>query len=266
MRKDIFLAALAFAALSSCGNKGQQTASMDDIKMDSIVADSSASLTAEQGSPKCQVAVSLQYAKGKNADKINAAILGAGILAPDYSPTSGVAKEVKPTVDYFVKKYLEDYKRDYAPLYKDDRNNKQQYECRYRLTTSTLSNKKGILTYIATTNMYGGGMHEVKQTLAKNIDVATGKILTLDDIFIHGFEKKLTDVIVAKLAEKYKVEGLDGLTKKLVFADGQPYASSNFIVGDGKITFIYCEDEIAPHNFGEIRVDVDESDMEGLMK
>ena len=73
-------------------------------------------------------------------------------------------------------------------------------------------------------------------------------------------------MLVAKMAKDFKVKDLEGLQEKSIFVDGQTYLSDNFIYGDDEITFIYCEDEIAPHEIGEIRVDLDIDDLKRLMK
>ena len=49
-------------------------------------------------------------------------------------------------------------------------------------------------------------------------------------------------------------------------ADGEVYLSENFILGKDDITFIYGEDEIAPHAVGEIRVKVDLDDLKKFLK
>ena len=68
------------------------------------------------------------------------------------------------------------------------------------------------------------------------------------------------------MADDFDVNDLEGLQEKGVFVDGQVYVSDNFIYGDDDITFIYCEDEIAPHSIGEVRVKIDIDDLKRLMR
>ena len=60
--------------------------------------------------------------------------------------------------------------------------------------------------------------------------------------------------IVEKMSSKFKVKDLQALQDKYIFADSHVYVPENFILEDNKIIFIYCEDEIAPHDVGEIRL------------
>ncbi len=268
MNKSIIIfATLLFMSLCSCSSGSKQTAArVDGIEIDSIVRDSIVALTSDADAPKCEVRLSIQYVKGKNAAKINHAILNAGLLAPDYLFIGDKAIGIKQTVDSFIVKYFSDYKKDYAVLYRADRQHRELYNCYYKLRTSTISEREGVLTYIAHISNYGGGAHESRQTIAKNIDVNTGRILSLDDMFIHGYKDKLMNLIVKKLCERFGVEDLDGLSTKMIFADGNAYIPDNFIIGKDKLTFIYCEDEIAPHEIGEIRVDIDNDDLGKLLK
>jgi len=123
-----------------------------------------------------------------------------------------------------------------------------------------------VLVYIAQTTLYGGGEHEMKQTLAKNFNVETGHLITLDDIFMHGYEDAIKELIVKKIAKQLDVDDLKALQEKYVFADGDVYIPDNYILEDDKITFIYCEDEIAPHNIGEIRVELKKKDIKEWLK
>ena len=51
-----------------------------------------------------------------------------------------------------------------------------------------------------------------------------------------------------------------------VFDGIDVYATDNFIMGEKNMTFIYVEDEIAPHSMGEIRVVLDYGELNGIMK
>jgi hypothetical protein len=114
--------------------------------------------------------------------------------------------------------------------------------------------------------MYGGGEHSVTSTIAKNIEVNTGKVITAADVFAEGFEQPLADLIVKKLCKLQDVKTLKELQEKGFFVDIEPYASDNFILGDGEITFIYVDSEIAPHEAGEIRVTLNDDELESVVK
>ena len=101
---------------------------------------------------------------------------------------------------------------------------------------------------------------------ALNIDTDKGTIIRLSNLFQEGTEAQLKEKIVEQMARQRDVEGLEGLQGQGIFADGEVYASENFILTKDAITFIYGEDEIAPHDVGEIRVEIDKDDIQKLMR
>ena len=123
-----------------------------------------------------------------------------------------------------------------------------------------------MLNYIARIYLFGGGEHGITQTIVKNFDVKTGHLYTLDDVFVSGYEIFVKEKIIDKLAGKYDVKSLDELREKYIFADGNVYVPDNFILDDDLLTFIYCEDEIAPHDFGEIRVEFDKGELKKYLR
>ena len=154
-----------------------------------------------------------------------------------------------------VTHYQEEYLKDYRDLYISDRDHGASYNCIYKVKTRTRSsNKMNVLNYIAEIFSYGGGAHGIKQTLVRNFDVKTGHLITLDDLFVSGYEDAMKAKIVEKMSSKFKVKDLQALQDKYIFADSHVYVPENFILEDNKIIFIYCEDEIAPHDVGEIRL------------
>lgn len=265
IKHSIIITGILFFFIS-CHDNSNVMLRMDGIEMDSIVAHTSCTLTDEPNSPKCELYVNVQYAKGSHANKINDALMRSGIVIPDYIPLVPEKQDVRNAVDTFVVKFISDYKEFYAPMYKSDKSHPGLYNCRYHLKAESQTNKEGILTYISHVIMYNGGQHEICQTLAKNIRVADGKVVSLPDLFIHGYEKSLKDAVVKNMCEHFRVDDVEGLKSKTIFTDGDIYIPDNFIVGKDKITFIYCEDEIAPHEIGEIRIDVYNDELGKLMR
>lgn len=154
----------------------------------------------------------------------------------------------------------------YKKIYENDRTHPELYSNRYALNTYILSEKEDVITYMAKLTSYGGGLYETRQTLVKNFYADTGKIISLDDIFIHGYEKMLKDIILNKFYNMFDVDSIEGLKKRYIFADGNIYVPDNFIIEKDGISFIYCQDEIAPHEEGEIRIKVNDSEIENLKK
>ena len=99
-----------------------------------------------------------------------------------------------------------------------------------------------------------------------NIDTKKNQLIRLSDLFIDGSEPLLKEIIIQHIGKQHEAESLADLQAKGIFADGEVYLSENFILGKDDITFIYGEDEIAPHAVGEIRVKVDLDDLKKFLK
>ena len=266
MKKSVFTtfavcAAMMFAA--SCGgNSGKGHNGKDSLSFDSLKVDSTVSLTEDTAGPKCHVSLCLTYAEGKNADLINDSIIRSGILSPDYSQKLSP----KEAAGSFVTRYLAEYKKEYGEIYKAAGGSGASFNCEYIVKTHVIDNNEKYYTYIANVYMYGGGAHGNSIVIARNIDTATGKIVSLKDIFVPGYEQGLNDIIVKALCEKYEVKDIKGLQDRSIFEWIDVYAPDNFIIGEKSITFIYSPDEIASHAEGEIRVEIGNDDLKDLLR
>ncbi len=241
-----------------------QVAHIDGLTMHEVVLDTIYTLGKEDKAPLCHVSVHIQYAEGKNAQKINAAILGANILFPEYLPNEST--DIPSAVKTFVNQYIRDYHDTNSPLYKCDSTHGKSYTQSFQLTVSTQSRYQDILTYIATIETKAGEQPETIQTIIRNIDTRNGHTLSLDDIYMHGAEKLIKAVIVRKLAQKHGTDGLEGLREQHIFAESEVYIPDNFIIERNEVTFIYQQGEIAPYEEGELRIAVSRTDIGKLMK
>lgn len=253
-------------SIVGCGNKGGQTAKMDGIEFDSVVVDTSLALVDGPNAPSCRVNLSLQYIKGGKAQMINDTLIRSGLLMPDYLSLSHERIDFKAAVDSFVSRYLTDYKREYGPLYREDKEHGASYNCSYTVKTQTQSAGDDILNYIAGISTYGGGAYPVNQTLVLNFNMKTGHLIRLQDLFVPGYQETLKDLIAEQMMKKFKSEDMDELKKQAIFADGNIYVPENFMIGEDDITFIYCEDEVAPHAVGEIRLTFSKNDLRKILK
>ena len=102
--------------------------------------------------------------------------------------------------------------------------------------------------------------------MVKNIDAKTGRIITLKDIFVPGYEETLQEILLEKIKKKFNAKSLEALQQQYIFADGDIYVPDNFILNEDDIIFIYGEDEIAPHSIGQIRIEIDRDELNKIMK
>lgn len=271
MRRLIFSTCVViWAAMMICSCKGkvsQGQGNADSISFDSIKVDTTLSLTKDTSGPRCHVKLCLTYAKGKNADFINDSIIRSGVLSPDFLSITDRHLTMSEAVDSFVSKYLNDYREFYAELYESDKNNGSSYYCEYTLSSQVTQETPNYYTYQANVYNYMGGAHGASLVIVRNINVENGRIVTLKDLFVPGYEKTLYTAIIKSLCKKYEVEDIQELNKKTTIFDGiDVYASENFIISKKGITFIYSPDEIASHAAGEIRAEISNDDIEEILK
>ncbi|MGN1376081.1 MAG: DUF3298 domain-containing protein [Prevotella sp.] len=269
MRKSVITIILftIITSICSCGGKSDSVfGGKDSLTFDSLKADSTLWLTGDTTGPRCHVSLNITYAKGKNAEIINDSIIRSGIISPDYFSLSSEKISIKQAVDSFVSRYISEYKKEYGDLYKADTGNAISYNCEYDVNTSILDKSDKYFTYVADVYIYGGGAHGMSVKIVKNIDKASGKIMTLRNVFVPGFEHELNQLILRKLYKQFDVSNLDELHNKTVFLGIDVYPSENFIIGNKSIIFIYSPDEIAFHAAGEIVVEIDKDDLSNLLR
>jgi len=252
----------------SCGGRGRGgKQNVNGIMTDSIVVDTAVSLGNGTDAPQCRISLSIQYIKeGPVAKVINDTLLRSGILSPDYLSLTQENIGAVQAVDSFIHRFTDDYKQVYGAMYRKDREHASSYNYEYKVKTAAESNRKNILTYTAAVYIYGGGAYGTNQTIAMNFDTRTGKKLRLEDIFVPGYEAGLQDLISEQLCDDHDADNIGELREKSIFAGTDVYISGNFIINSESITFIYCENEIACHDMGEIRVTVPLSDLRKIIR
>ena len=262
----IFAAAVIITSGSCRGTAGISPTSEDSLQFDSINVDTLYRLSEDTAGPRCHVKICLAYAKGKNAQAINDSIISSRIFIDEYFNNGNKTFSVKEAVDTFTTHYIEQYREDYAELYKADKNWGAWYNCEYEVNTGITRPNGAYYLYTATIYAYNGGAHGSSFTVIKNINAQTGKVMTLKDIFVPGYEKQLNRLIAEKLCEMNEVKTLQELRDKTVFLGVEVYPSANFILGEKDIVFVYSPDEIACHAMGEIRVKISNKELDNLFK
>lgn len=243
------------------GDDTKNISSVDGIRFDSLVVDTTAQLSGAQPNARVRIHLSIMYAK--NNDQINKAIAGCGIFFPENINTDSIS--LQEVCQLFVKQYVEEFKKDYKDVYFVEQG-ATNMDISYVVSTKIEDVTDKTFAYIATTLQSAGGPYPARVVYARNIDIQTGRPLELDDVFVAGYHHKLTDKIVASLEKQYQVSTYEELQEKGIFAGIDPYPSKNFILSNDAITFIYNQDEIAQHDVGEMRVKLAKKELAGIIK
>ncbi len=249
----------------------------EPVETDSIAVDTTATLTNRPNSPTCKVHIEFKpptnLPKGEamkpptNLPKGEAMFSLLSSILPLNVETAYLPKtnSIDRVLHIFLKQYVEDYQRD-GRLILDQEPNNEELNWEYRVSTDVRRYREGVLAYIAKVHTFEGGLYPIDQTVVRNISEKDGRILSISDILIPGYDKTLLEDVVEQLAEDFQVDDIEGLRSKGLFIGIEPYLPDNFILGDGAIQFIYQADEIASHTLGEIKVTVRIGDSELSIK
>lgn len=255
----LYLPLFALALLTACGcdEKGQ------GITFAKATTERCVSLTKDNNSPKCQINLSINYAKTGNADIDNTINNAIELELFDMENIS-----MEAAIDSFANQYTTDYTESLTSLYRTDRTDESKrswYEYKYTIKTETEDGRKGITVLKADINYYEGGAHGISLFTTMNFDNSTGKRLTLKDVFVKGSDKRLNETLLKSLEEKTRKKGLDELQADGYLCTTDIYAPQNFVLGKSDITFIYNAYEIAPYERGRTELAIGYDELEDIL-
>ena len=254
---------LAAIVLTSCRHKPNMQEL--GVTLDTLKAKQTAALVPDSaGSPSCSVDLSILTFTNPNHSSLNDSVLRSGILSPEYLSLSTKKTSAKEAVDSFIKRYIADYREYYRGIYADE-SDSQVVTIGYTLRTAIEEGKDSVLVYKAEITNRQGDI-STNYTRYLNIDINNKRILGLDDIFVHGYEKGLSEAITSQLLRQTGTKSLEQLQASGMFVNTPPYATGNFILDDNSITFVYVAGEIASKEKGEIRVELKNSAINNLLK
>lgn len=236
------------AMLTGCGGDGSKT--KDGFRH--VTVERSVGIDNGKDSPQCQVRLDILAANDTASEagrRMNEQIIKKIFDMEQLS--------VQAAADSFANVYTRDYRKNMAPLYREDRADAAKrpwYEYRYTVTTETRGERKGVTNYLITLDYYEGGAHGITQLLTLNMDNKTGEMVTLNDIYGENFEQPLTERLLEALLEKTGAHNISELHDRGYLYSMDMFVPANFIVGDDEVTFIYNPYEIAPYSEGRIEL------------
>ena len=244
--KRFFIIVMLFSLLIGCSSNDES------IRFETATSGNVVKLASHENSPSCSVHLEIAYAteaNGHKAEVINAQIEKRLFNMQDLS--------IQAAADSFANEYTRNYEKNFLPLYNQDRGNDKKiawYNYHYILKTETEQGLNGSIVYHINLDYFEGGAHSVDQHMTMNFEQSTGRQLSLTDIFIPSYERKLSKLLLKALCEHVDVSDLTALRNKGYLHAIDMYPSENFIPGEETITFIYNPDEIAPYDKGIIEL------------
>lgn len=246
--KRFFIFATSIFLLMGCSH------TEENITFDVATADRTVNLASNEGSPTCSVHLELSYAtedNGHKAEIINTILEKRLLNMHDMT--------MQEAADSFANTYTRSYQSHLFPLYNQDRNDNKKiewYNYHYIMKTSVEQGYKNAAVYHVNLDYYEGGAHGISQHLTLNFEQATGRQLMLSDIFVPGYEEKLSTILQKALREYVGVRSVDELKRQGYLYAMDMFPSENFILGEDAITFIYNPYEIASYDKGSIELKI----------
>ena len=253
-----------FIALLACFIMACSTEIDDTIVFDNITSDKEVKLSNDENSPVCAVHLQIATASERNGHKAEVVnrIIQKQLLDME-------ELTMQQAADSFTNTYTSTYLRNLLPLYNQDRadtTKRSWYDYHYVITSEARQGSKNTMVFIATTDYYEGGAHGVNLRTAMNFDIQTGRQMGLNDIFVPGYESLLSTVLQKALCEKVGAANISSLRQKGYLVGMQMFPTSNFILEDETITFIYNPSEIAPHTLGETELVIPLSNLDQILR
>lgn len=113
-----------------------------------------------------------------------------------------------------------------------------------------------LLSYSVAYSDYEGGAHGSHRVTYTNIDLNRLYTISEEDLFLPGYYRPLTEIIVAQLMEDHAVTEPDSLLMKGFFTIEDIVPNNNFWLSDSAIHYAYNQYEIAPYAMGVIDVTI----------
>ena len=234
------------------------------INFETITTDKEVKLSSEENSPRCQVHLKLLQATAENGEKakvINETLMARLLNKPG-------EKDLQIAAEKFTEDYTTSYKNTMLPLYNQDRADTSKiawYEYHYLIEATTQQGTANTLSYLATIDYYEGGAHGINQLITFNFDIATGKLITLADVFAPGYETQLKNCLLKALKSKTGLNSINELKDEGYLYSMDMFASENFILNNETITFVYNPYEIAPYALGSIELVITYSEVSQIL-
>ena len=265
MRKYILsLLLLAVLVFMAAGCHHKPTMREMGIVLDTLCSSSVATLTDSVGSPTCEVDIELIALQNKEYAPVMDSLIRSGILSPEYLSLTDRHIAPREAIDSFIKRYISDYRTFYSGLFTDE-GDTAAASIGWKLRTSIEEGLDSTLCYRARIN-HRQGTISTEYTVCRNIDLPHKRILKLEDVFVRGYERPLSDVIAEQLMKQSGNKTLFDLHSNGYFLGCDVYPTSNFLLGAGGITFVYVAGEIANREKGEISVEVKYSKIKHLLR
>jgi hypothetical protein len=165
------------------------------------------------------------------------------------------------TADTSLKKYADDFIRDYEQDTIRDPDGPWKIES----TAKVLLQDSSLVTLYFAGESYDGAAHGHDGFSFINWDVRKSRIITISDIFVDTYGKRLTKIAEKIFRKQENLSDTASLNDYLI-KDGIFVLNHNFLITKSGITFLYNDYEIKPYTEGTTEIDIPYSQIKSLLR
>ncbi|MDE6117513.1 MAG: DUF3298 domain-containing protein [Duncaniella sp.] len=271
MKKSFYCLVAAMAVLamaSSCGNGGKSDAAMQDAGITSFevrqsikTADRNYKVETDYGTVYLDLYTSIHWPE--RLGNANLKVLQDSLLYFAYGDTA--SRSVDDAIMAFINDTgMMDGAKEITPIDSLPSDSVERMPVYFNnVTASVLDLDDDMVTYQVVTSSYLGGAHPDTGIHPFTYDMRSGKVLSVDNMFMPEARDSIVPVIVNALARQLDVSpaALDraGIFSSQLTYAGVPYIANNILY------FHYNPYEIAPYSSGMIDVAVYPYEVESML-
>jgi len=131
--------------------------------------------------------------------------------------------------------------------------------------TNAVYQGHGVLACFIEKYEYSGGAHGNDWRNYLVIDLTNGHPVSIDDVFIEGYEGAMTDLITKQLLSKHADEFPDATLEEIGYWEDDIAPNDNFFVTSDGLAYHFNSYEIAPYSAGHTVVVIPWEEISGLI-
>lgn len=254
MRNYILLLVILLG-FSSCG--GFSDKKSKELHFNNVLKDTTCHLFNDVANPSLKLKLNAEIPDDFQDEKVLGLLQGEIIknLTGD-----SVANYSDKAIDNYIQKWIKDYKsleKEYVSI-KDTMNEGEiapsAFNWEVKIKACPIFKSKSLLCYKIENYIFMDGAHGSTIIKAVNMSLKDGKIITLDDVFNDDYDDLLLPSIVEKIKKDNKLKVGDDLESIGYFGTDEMCVSSNFLIEEDGVTFIYNPGEVAAYVVGNVKV------------
>ena len=252
-----------------CGNKGEEFSFVvaekypaGSIPFDLYYLNDNKQLTTKSNSPSASIQLALLMpAESSNAvisDSLGKIILRffSDKLSKDSTP-DGVLNSMKM-------RYFENYLNSNEPFSEGSKDGPSR-DWQLLKFMHIIYNDDSIVSFYILSYAFTGGAHGLETQEYGVVDLTSGKLIQLKEIFRDKFEQDLSRILTIKMRQMANLLDSQQLTEIGYFVDEIKPTENFYITGNG-IGFFYNHYDIAPYSFGSTELFVSNEELKDILK